>query len=198
MWCPRLDKWRGGVFTPLHSTQCMRLHCRNSFPPLKNLLLVIVACLHTLETIWQRSRCRRRLRRSCSWRMSRPSWANTKVRLHWGGGNIAQLKTHSHPLLLLFLALMLLQPTKKSQVTTVILKPRNIPFQTKTLELHDNVHVKVGRQTSSKTQPGPFNGYFDSKVLSRTHAEIWSEHGKVNITLFPWQLNRHLTQKNYL
>ncbi|KAL1928527.1 hypothetical protein VTP01DRAFT_2883 [Rhizomucor pusillus] len=78
-------------------------------------------------------------------------------------------------------ALMLLQPTKKSQVTTVILKPRNIPFQTKTLELHDNVHVKVGRQTSSKTQPGPFNGYFDSKVLSRTHAEIWSEHGKVYI-----------------
>ncbi|KAI9315114.1 SMAD/FHA domain-containing protein, partial [Dichotomocladium elegans] len=25
------------------------------------------------------------------------------------------------------------------------------------------------------------NGYFDSKVLSRTHAEIWNDHGKVFI-----------------
>lgn len=39
--------------------------------------------------------------------------------------------------------------------------------------------VKIGRQTNAKTVPGERNGYFDSKVLSRTHAEVWSEGGKV-------------------
>lgn len=43
------------------------------------------------------------------------------------------------------------------------------------------MRIRIGRQTSSKTTPGPLNGYFDSKVLSRTHAEIWSEEGKVYI-----------------
>ena len=64
-------------------------------------------------------------------------------------------------------------------VVTVILQPRHSMFQTKTLELRDKSHIRIGRQTSSKTAPGPLNGYFDSKVLSRTHAEIWSEKTKV-------------------
>ncbi|KAG2226541.1 hypothetical protein INT45_014285 [Circinella minor] len=66
-------------------------------------------------------------------------------------------------------------------VVTVILQPRHSMFQTKTLELRDKIHLRIGRQTSSKTAPGPLNGYFDSKVLSRTHAEIWSEKTKVYI-----------------
>ncbi|KAI8139970.1 hypothetical protein BJV82DRAFT_624599 [Fennellomyces sp. T-0311] len=66
-------------------------------------------------------------------------------------------------------------------VVTVILQPRHSMFQTKTLELRDKVHIRIGRQTSSKTIPGPLNGYFDSKVLSRTHAEIWSDKSKVYI-----------------
>lgn len=36
--------------------------------------------------------------------------------------------------------------------------------------------MKLGRQTSSKTQPAPDNGFFDSRVLSRSHAEIWADY----------------------
>ncbi|GAA5979384.1 hypothetical protein JCM11641_005019 [Rhodosporidiobolus odoratus] len=41
--------------------------------------------------------------------------------------------------------------------------------------------IKIGRQTNAKTIPNGTNGYFDSKVLSRAHAEVWSEDGKVFI-----------------
>ncbi|KAF8903870.1 hypothetical protein CPB84DRAFT_1845549 [Gymnopilus junonius] len=44
-----------------------------------------------------------------------------------------------------------------------------------------NQHTKIGRQTSSKTAPGERNGFFDSKVLSRQHAEVWEENGKIYI-----------------
>ncbi|PPQ92622.1 hypothetical protein CVT25_007787, partial [Psilocybe cyanescens] len=44
-----------------------------------------------------------------------------------------------------------------------------------------NLHTKIGRQTSSKTAPGQRNGFFDSKVLSRQHAEVWEEGGKIYI-----------------
>ncbi len=40
--------------------------------------------------------------------------------------------------------------------------------------------LRIGRQTNAKTVPTPSNGYFDSKVLSRQHAEIWAErNGKI-------------------
>jgi hypothetical protein len=40
--------------------------------------------------------------------------------------------------------------------------------------------LRIGRQTNNKTQPTPLNGYFDSKVLSRSHAEIWADRtGKI-------------------
>jgi hypothetical protein len=58
---------------------------------------------------------------------------------------------------------------------TVVLKGQS---QTKTLELRNN-KVKIGRQTSTKTIPTPLNGYFDSKVLSRVHAELWQDRSKV-------------------
>ncbi|CUS07562.1 unnamed protein product [Tuber aestivum] len=35
--------------------------------------------------------------------------------------------------------------------------------------------LRIGRQTNNKTMPTQNNGYFDSKVLSRQHAEIWAE-----------------------
>ena len=39
---------------------------------------------------------------------------------------------------------------------------------------------KIGRQTNNKTVPAPNNGFFDSKVLSRQHAEVWAErNGKI-------------------
>lgn len=40
--------------------------------------------------------------------------------------------------------------------------------------------LKIGRQTNAKTVPTPTNGYFDSKVLSRQHAEVWADrNGKI-------------------
>ncbi len=35
--------------------------------------------------------------------------------------------------------------------------------------------LRIGRQTNAKTTPTPLNAYFDSKVLSRQHAEIWAD-----------------------
>ena len=51
-------------------------------------------------------------------------------------------------------------------------KQINVPFYPDTL--------RIGRQTNAKTIPTPSNGYFDSKVLSRQHAEVWADRsGKI-------------------
>lgn len=51
-------------------------------------------------------------------------------------------------------------------------KTIQVPFYPETL--------RVGRQTNNKTVPTPMNGFFDSKVLSRQHAEIWADRqGKI-------------------
>ncbi|EAW11541.1 putative cytoplasm to vacuole targeting Vps64 [Aspergillus clavatus NRRL 1] len=51
-------------------------------------------------------------------------------------------------------------------------KQINVPFYPEVL--------RIGRQTNVKTVPTPVNGYFDSKVLSRQHAEIWADKtGKI-------------------
>ncbi|KAF9102705.1 hypothetical protein BGX29_004283, partial [Mortierella sp. GBA35] len=63
----------------------------------------------------------------------------------------------------------------------LVLEPVNATFVLKSLELPDQIKVKIGRQTGVTTAPHPSNGYFDSKVLSRVHAEVWSEGGKVYI-----------------
>jgi hypothetical protein len=59
----------------------------------------------------------------------------------------------------------------------------NGTFERKTIPVPfapDN--VRIGRQTNMKMVPTPTNGFFDSKVLSRQHAEIFAErNGKVYI-----------------
>ncbi|KAI2472272.1 hypothetical protein F4781DRAFT_383986 [Annulohypoxylon bovei var. microspora] len=51
-------------------------------------------------------------------------------------------------------------------------KTISVPFSPETL--------RIGRQTNAKTVPTPVNGFFDSKVLSRQHAEIWADRqGKI-------------------
>ena len=68
------------------------------------------------------------------------------------------------------------------------LYPLNDSFVPKHISLVNNQRVKIGRQTNAKTVPAERNGYFDSKVLSRQHAEVWEENGKVR--LFPsWPPN---------
>lgn len=64
------------------------------------------------------------------------------------------------------------------------LQPLNDTFAPKQVSLAPpgpQNKIKIGRQTNNKTIPQPSNGYFDSKVLSRMHAEVWSQDGKVYI-----------------
>ncbi|KAJ3151217.1 hypothetical protein HK101_001915, partial [Irineochytrium annulatum] len=59
----------------------------------------------------------------------------------------------------------------------LVLDSRNDTFVTKRLDLFEV--IKVGRKVNAKLGPEPGNGIFDSKVLSRNHAEIWYESDKV-------------------
>ncbi|EPS95292.1 hypothetical protein FOMPIDRAFT_1025852 [Fomitopsis schrenkii] len=61
------------------------------------------------------------------------------------------------------------------------LYPLNDSFVPKHISLVNQQRVKIGRQTNAKTVPAERNGYFDSKVLSRQHAEVWEEGGKIYI-----------------
>ncbi|KAI8902810.1 hypothetical protein BC833DRAFT_142853 [Globomyces pollinis-pini] len=51
----------------------------------------------------------------------------------------------------------------------------------KVLKIIPGVPVKVGRKVSPKTLPDPSNAYFDSKVLSRSHAEITADKNIIYI-----------------
>jgi hypothetical protein len=59
------------------------------------------------------------------------------------------------------------------------LEPLNDTFSSKRIDLIET--VKIGRQVSPKSPPSAENGVFDSKVLSRQHAEITYDNGKVLI-----------------
>jgi pSer/pThr/pTyr-binding forkhead associated (FHA) protein len=74
-------------------------------------------------------------------------------------------------------------PRPQTQDAQAILHliPMNGTFERKTISVPFYPEVlKIGRQTNNKTIPTPLNGYFDSKVLSRAHAEIWADaKGKI-------------------
>ena len=59
------------------------------------------------------------------------------------------------------------------------LYPLNADSFVKHINLTNNQRVKIGRQTNARTVPAENNGYFDSKVLSRQHAEVWEDNAKV-------------------
>lgn len=63
----------------------------------------------------------------------------------------------------------------------LVLAPMNSTFEKKQIHVPFYPEVlRIGRQTNAKTVPTPVNGYFDSKVLSRQHAEIWADKsGKI-------------------
>ena len=60
--------------------------------------------------------------------------------------------------------------------TVLELLPTNGTFERKviTVPYYPDV-LRIGRQTNQKTIPTPANGYFDSKVLSRQHAEVYAD-----------------------
>jgi hypothetical protein len=72
-------------------------------------------------------------------------------------------------------------PTHPSSYPALYLFPLNDSFVPKHISLAGGQRVKIGRQTNAKTVPGERNGYFDSKVLSRQHAEVWEDGGKIFI-----------------
>jgi len=65
---------------------------------------------------------------------------------------------------------------------TLYLWPLNDTFAPKRIALSPQQRVKIGRQTNSQTVPTDGNGYFDSKILSRQHSEVWEQDGKVIAT----------------
>ncbi|KAJ7603989.1 hypothetical protein DFH06DRAFT_1487894 [Mycena polygramma] len=73
-------------------------------------------------------------------------------------------------------------PLNNLAFPALYLYPLNDSFVPKHISLNPpGQRVKIGRQTNAKTSPGERNGYFDSKVLSRQHAEVWEENGKIFI-----------------
>lgn len=74
------------------------------------------------------------------------------------------------------------QQQQQGESTAILhLIPLNGTFERKTITVPFFPEVlRIGRQTNNKTIPTPTNGYFDSKVLSRQHAEIWADRsGKI-------------------
>lgn len=63
----------------------------------------------------------------------------------------------------------------------LVLTPMNSTFEKKQINVPFYPEVlRIGRQTNAKTVPTPVNGFFDSKVLSRQHAEVWADKtGKI-------------------
>ncbi|CAO3653308.1 unnamed protein product [Cunninghamella echinulata] len=72
-----------------------------------------------------------------------------------------------------------LPSSSTSVVYTIVLKPLNNQFPTKSLEISEHNKCKIGRQSNAKTTPKPLNGYFNSKVLSRSHALLWCQDHRV-------------------
>lgn len=72
-------------------------------------------------------------------------------------------------------------PQTNETLAVLALVPLNGTFERKQINVpfHPGM-LKIGRQTNVKTVPTPSNGYFDSKVLSRAHAEVWADrNGKI-------------------
>jgi pSer/pThr/pTyr-binding forkhead associated (FHA) protein len=70
---------------------------------------------------------------------------------------------------------------QQGNTPVLYLTPLNGTFERKSLRvpLYPDV-IRLGRQIDSQTIPTAENGYFDSKVLSRKHAEVWADRsGKI-------------------
>ena len=76
------------------------------------------------------------------------------------------------------------QPASQGEPQAIlVLLPLTGTFERKHITVPYGPEVlRIGRQTNVKTVPTPVNGFFDSKVLSRQHAEVWATpEGKIMI-----------------
>ena len=76
---------------------------------------------------------------------------------------------------------MPMPPAGSDPPALLVLLPMNGTFERKQINVPQFPEIlRIGRQTNAKTVPTPTNGYFDSKVLSRQHAEVWADRsGKI-------------------
>ena len=66
--------------------------------------------------------------------------------------------------------------TGSRQIAYLILSPLNSTFERKVIPLPASpASIRIGRVTNSRTVPNPSNAFFDSKVLSRQHAELFCD-----------------------
>ncbi|KAJ6536015.1 hypothetical protein DFH09DRAFT_1402372 [Mycena vulgaris] len=72
-------------------------------------------------------------------------------------------------------------PQTNASFPALHLYPLDDSFIPKRIALGAGQRVKIARPPNTKTQPGERNGYFDSRVLSRQHAEVWEESNKIFI-----------------
>ncbi|KAI4117844.1 MAG: hypothetical protein LQ345_001993 [Seirophora villosa] len=72
-------------------------------------------------------------------------------------------------------------PSPSEAPAVLALQPLTGTFERKQINVPYYPEVlRIGRQTNAKTVPTATNGYFDSKVLSRQHAEVWADrNGKI-------------------
>ena len=72
-------------------------------------------------------------------------------------------------------------PNASDAPAVLALQPLTGTFERKQINVPYFPEVlRIGRQTNAKTVPTAINGYFDSKVLSRQHAEVWADrNGKI-------------------
>jgi hypothetical protein len=73
--------------------------------------------------------------------------------------------------------------TMRASFPALYLYPLNADSFVKHINLTNNRRVKIGRQAIGV--PAMNNGYFDSAEVSRLHAEVWEEGGKVCIRSLP-------------
>ena len=58
------------------------------------------------------------------------------------------------------------------------------PLNAIIINLTNNQHVKIGRQTNARDVPAQDDGHFEPKVLSRQHAEVWEANTKTSRLLY--------------
>ncbi|TQS37101.1 hypothetical protein Golomagni_02437 [Golovinomyces magnicellulatus] len=96
---------------------------------------------------------------------------SSKLPPHHSGSNFAQQTNRTRSLV----------NQNSDNIPVLCLFSTNRTFDRKTIHVPFYPEsIRIGRQTNNRTIPTPLNGYFDSKVLSRQHAELWADtNGKI-------------------
>lgn len=81
-----------------------------------------------------------------------------------------------------------------SSVVILACQPNSHPFQERHISLLEP--VKIGRSVA-RARPASNNGIFDCKVLSRNHAVVWYENGKVRLREVTFYIYPSIVMKSH-